>query len=249
MVPKRPPDGAILHLVFCYFPTVHFCIFATHVLWQFRLCVSPKVLFFLVFFHYFHLHASWSFFLFGCLLPSPFASILGPRSGPNRVPNWCTKKTQIWFAFGFHFGSILAPFWVHFGTQNRTQNCVDFTSTFRHLSGALLGLWGVHFGSPRSPLWALWSPHWPLWEPLDAPRELILDPVGSFQYFWLFLLQFCLFQALLEPLRALQELICDLWKRSWRYFATEFVLHDGRSILRAGIACRLCTNMYIPPMP
>ena len=146
---------------FDFLPTVHFCNFATHVLWQLRLCVSSKMLFFLRFFHYFHLHAFCCFFLFGHLLPPQFASILGPRSGPNRAPNWCKKKTQIWLVFGSHFGSILGSFWVHFGSQNRTRNCVEFTSTFMPLSGALLGLRGVHFGSPRSPLWALWSPHWP----------------------------------------------------------------------------------------
>ena len=109
LVPKRPPNGAILRLVFCFFSTVHFGTFATHVFWPLRLCVSPKMLFFLRFFYYFHLHASCCFFLFGRLLPPQFASILGVPSAPNRAPNWCKKILQIWLVFGSHFGSILGP--------------------------------------------------------------------------------------------------------------------------------------------
>ena len=87
----------------------------------------------------------------------------------NLLPFWVLGVVRIVLQIGakknFKFGSlsgpILAPFWLHFGSQNRTRNCVEFTSTFLPLSGALLGLRGVHFGSARGPLWALWSPPWP----------------------------------------------------------------------------------------
>ena len=97
--------------------------------------------------------------------PSPSATSICFHFGSSECSKSCSKlvqkKNQIWLAFGSHFGSILAPFWLHFGSQNRTRNCVEFTSTFLPLSGALLGLRGVHFGSARGPLWALWSPPWP----------------------------------------------------------------------------------------
>ena len=100
-----------------------------------------------------------------------FLSQLGdPRLHVCQAPNAfiCVSSSVVhfgsilgpfWVHFGVYFGSILGPFWVHFGSivGPLWVHCGSIVGPFWVHFGSILGpFWGlfwVHFGSILGPFW------------------------------------------------------------------------------------------------